>query len=200
MTNKSTLLRVIKESSLEEKQKQAAKDHAYNYFLRSDLAMENERKGRPLIAAKHQAAAEESALWYHALTKKKIHDPFYNGNSPHIATRLGEETELEENLLKSVGRGLKGWDTTFPRFNDLNDPSKGTNRGHPKDIVRNTRNKSDEFLYSVHKRKNVPEGSPAALQQRVARNELERRRKTGKLDPKYHIKADNIKTRRTFGV
>ena len=102
------------------------------------------------------------------------------------------------NPIKSFKRGASGWDTTFPRFNDMNDVSKGTNHGRPNEVVRNTRNKSDEFLHSIHKRTVPNPDSPAGLQQKVARNELERRRKAGKLDPKYHIKQDNIETKRVF--
>jgi hypothetical protein len=104
----------------------------------------------------------------------------------------------EVDLAKSFKRGASGWDTTFPRFNDMNDVSKGTNHGRPPEVARNTRTKSDEFLHSIHKRTGLNPDSPAGLQQRVARNELERRRKSGKLDPKYHIKQDNIETKRVF--
>jgi hypothetical protein len=119
-----------------------------------------------------------------------------SGFRPHSL----EEMEIlnEVSLAKSLKRGMDGWDTTFPRFNDLNDPSKGINHGRPKEVVRNTRNHSDKFLYSIHKITGLNPDSPAGLQQRVARNELERRRESGKLDPKYHIKQDNIETKRIF--
>lgn len=172
----------------------SAEEHLAQYRLRSSLAMDHANAGRMAWAGIHQKAAERHAAAYHSMTLRRVVDPLYVGNSPHI----GSMAETFDPI-KSFKRGASGWDTTFPRFNDLNDVSKGINYGRPKDIRRNTRTQSDEFLHSIHKRHVPNPDSPAGLQQRVARNELERRRKSGKLDPKFHIKQDNIETKRVYG-
>lgn len=84
-------------------------------------------------------------------------------------------TENMKKALKSISRGLKGWDTTFPRQNDLNKRDSGINYGRPHEIMKNVGNSETSFLRSTANRKDVTKGSPADLQSRLAARELRRR-------------------------
>lgn len=79
-------------------------------------------------------------------------------------------TENMKKALKSIGRGLKGWDTTFPRLDHGR-----VHYGRPKDIQHNVNKSTTSFLKSTAGRSDVTKGSPADLQSRLAARELRRR-------------------------
>lgn len=95
-------------------------------------------------------------------------------------------TENMKKALKSIKRGLKGWDTTFPRLNDYNTKGSGVNYGRPKDVVKNVKSSSTSRLIDLSRGK-APKGSPADLQVRAAAHELKKRDQPY-LKPEYRTK------------
>jgi len=128
-----------------------------------------------LLLAKHFGTPDEVAAVKAALVHRNNHGGYGQNGAHHIDTvdlmhrKYGHKIKMkdaqdivdEAGVLKSIKRGLKGWD----------------GKGHVQDIKDQTKNSSDHTLITLAKteKETPPEGSPRNLQTKLINRELKKR-------------------------
>ena len=106
----------------------------------------------------------------------------------YLGSKLDEETELDESVMKRIKRAIQGWDKSHT--------------GTPKELVKRNRAYDDETIKSLAKGRDIskPTHSPRGLQDKVLGQELKRRGMEedafakGIVDPRTYVPGKNKPT------